>query len=288
MGVVYAISNQKGGVGKTTTAVNVAACVAATGAQTLLVDLDPQCNATVALGGERDMHPSSYDCLIGEVSVAEAARPAGPDNLWLVPANRDLAGAAVELPRIEGSETRLRERLGPVRERFAYTLLDCPPSLGPVSVNALTAADRVVVPVQAEYLALEGLVQFLDTLAMIRRELNPALEVSGLLVTMHDERTRLARDVERELRQHFPEMVFETVIPRSVRVAEAPSYGLPVIDHSPHSRGSDAYRALARGARRAWLARPSAASGASAAASRRSCPRPAPSRPASCASCRSS
>jgi len=246
MGVVYAIANQKGGVGKTTTAVNVAACVAAGGAQTLLVDLDPQCNATVALGGGREMHPSSYDCLIGEVSVAEAARPAGPDNLWLVPANKDLAGAAVELPRMEDSEIRLREGLGPVRERFAYTLLDCPPSLGPVSVNALTAADRVVVPVQAEYLALEGLVQFLDTLAMIRRELNPALEVSGLLVTMHDERTRLAQDVERELRQHFPEMVFDTVIPRSVRVAEAPSYGLPVIDHSPNSRGSDAYRALAQ------------------------------------------
>lgn len=244
MGVVYAVANQKGGVGKTTTAVNVAACMAARGAQTLIVDLDPQCNATVALGGGRDRHPSSYECLTGTVSVAEAARPAGPDNLWLVPASRDLAGAAVELPRIEGAERRLREQLGPVRERFASTLLDCPPSLGPVSVNALVAADRVIVPVQAEYLALEGLVQFLDTLGLIRRELNPALQLSGLLITMHDERTRLARDVECELRQHFPEMVFDTVIPRSVRVAESPSYGLPVIEHAPTSRGSHAYRAL--------------------------------------------
>jgi chromosome partitioning protein len=245
MGLVYAVANQKGGVGKTTTSVNLTACIARNGVQTLLADLDPQCNATVALGGERNMHPSSYDCLVGEVSVAEAARPAGPDNLWLVPANADLAGAAVELPRMEGSETRLRERLGPVRERFAFTMLDCPPSLGPVSVNALVAADRVIVPVQAEYLALEGLVQFLDTLGTIRRELNPALNVSGLLITMHDERTRLAQDVERELREHFPEMVFKTVIPRSVRVAEAPSYGLPVTEHAPRSRGSDAYRALA-------------------------------------------
>jgi chromosome partitioning protein len=246
MGKVYAVANQKGGVGKTTTAVNLASCAAKEGSQTLLVDLDPQCNATVALGGDRGLHPSSYDCLTGETSVAEAARPAGPDNLWLVPANKDLAGAAVELPRMEGSETRLRERLGPLRERFAVTLLDCPPALGPVSVNALVAADRVIVPVQAEYLALEGLVQFLETLSLIRRELNPQLEVSGLLITMYDERTRLARDVEAELRDHFDGMVFETVIPRSVRVAESPSYGLPVTEHAPASHGAVAYRALAK------------------------------------------
>ena len=246
MGSVYAIANQKGGVGKTTTTVNVGASVALGGAQTLLVDVDAQGNATVALGADRETRPSSYDCLIGEVSVAEAARPAGPDNLWLVPAGRDLAGASVELPRSEGSETRLRERLGPVRERFAFTLLDCPPSLGPVTVNALAAADRVIVPVQAEYLALEGLVQFLDTLALVRRELNPSLVLSGVLITMHDERTRLANDVERELRQHFPELVFRTVIPRSVRLAEAPSYGLPVLAHAPGSPGSEAYSELAR------------------------------------------
>jgi chromosome partitioning protein len=245
MGSVYAIANQKGGVGKTTTAVNVAACAAAGGAQVLLCDLDSQCNATVALGLGREVHPSSYDCLIGECSVAEAARPAGPDNLWIAPASRDLAGAAVELPRIEGSEHHLRDMLGPVRERFGITLLDCPPALGPVTVNALVAADRVVVPVQAEYLALEGLVQFLDTVRLLRRELNPGLVLTGVVITMHDERTRLAQDVERQLRDHFAELMFRTVIPRSVRVAEAPSFGLPVVTHAPASRGSAAYRELA-------------------------------------------
>ena len=192
------------------------------------------------------MHPSSYDCLTGDVSVAEAARPAGPDNLWLVPASGDLAGAAVELPRIERLRDAPARAARPGPRALRLTFLDCPPSLGPVAVNALAAADRVIVPVQAEYLALEGLVQFLDTLGLIRRELNPRLEVSGLLITMYDERTRLAQDVEPELRDQFGEMVFETVIPRSVRVAEAPSYGLPVTEHAPASRGAVAYRALAK------------------------------------------
>jgi chromosome partitioning protein len=245
MGVVLAIANQKGGVGKTTTAVNMSACVARDGAQTLVVDLDAQCNATTALGLSKETTPSSYDCLVGEVSVAEAARPAGPDNLWVVPAHLDLAGASVELPRLDGFEGRLEAALGPVRERFAYTLLDCPPSLGPVTVNALVAADRVIVPVQAEYLALEGLVQFLDTLKLIQRELNPGLSLAGVVLTMYDDRTRLAHDVERELREHLPTRVFRTVVPRSVRVAEAPSYGIPVTEHSPSSAGSRAYRALA-------------------------------------------
>ena len=245
MGTVYAIANQKGGVGKTTTAVNVAACIAEAGYATLLVDIDPQANATVGLGLSKDREPSIYDVLAGEADAQDAVVESGIPNLAVLPSHPDLAGAAVELPRIEGWERNLRGGLGPVRERFSLTLLDCPPSLGPVTLNTLVAADRVVVPVQAEYLALEGLVQFLETLQLVGRELNPSLVLTGVVITMHDDRTRLAHDVERELREHFPELVFRTVIPRSIRVAEAPSFGLPVVEHSPDSRGSVAYRELA-------------------------------------------
>jgi chromosome partitioning protein len=246
MATVYALANQKGGVGKTTTTVNVAACIAEAGYETLLVDIDPQANATVGLGLPKDARPSIYDVLSGDAQAAEAIVPSAIERLSVLPAHPDLAGANVELPRQPGSEGRLRDALAPVRDRYAYVLLDCPPSLGPLTVNALVAADRVIVPVQTEYFALEGLAGLLDTLALIQRELNPRLTVAGMLLTMHDGRTRLARDVEREVREHFPELVFDTVIPRNVRIGEAPSYGVPVIHHDPHCPGSDAYFELAK------------------------------------------
>jgi chromosome partitioning protein len=246
MGSVYAIANQKGGVGKTTTAVNIAASVAEGGFDTLLVDLDPQCNATVALGLPKDLEPNVYDVLAQGCELEQAATASGIERLRVVPSTPELAGAGVELPRIAGSETRLREALGDVRERYLFTLLDCPPSLGPLTVNGLAAADKVIVPVQTEYFALEGLAGLLDTLSLIQRELNPRLTVAGMILTMHDGRTRLARDVEREVREHFPELVFETVIPRNVRVGEAPSFGVPVTAHAPRSAGSAAYLKLAK------------------------------------------
>ncbi len=241
MGTVYAIANQKGGVGKTTTAVTMAACVAEAGYGTLLVDLDPQCNATVGLGLAKDLEPNVYDCLSGETSLESAATATSVPNLYAVPSTPDLAGASVELPRLPGSEARLRESLGSVRDRFLVTVLDCPPSLGPLTVNALAAADRVIVPVQAEYYALEGLSQLLGSIELVKARLNPGLGIAGILLTMVDGRTRLASQVEAEVRRHFGDLVFTTTVPRSVRLAEAPSHGLPATAYDRRSAGAEAY-----------------------------------------------
>ncbi len=243
---MYAIANQKGGVGKTTTAVNVAACIAEAGYGTLLIDVDPQANATVGLGIDRSRTPGLYELLTGTASASEALTPTPVEGLLALPAGPGLAGANVELPRIEGFEQRLRVAIEPLREEFQYILLDCPPSLGPLTVCALVAADKVIVPVQTEYFALEGLAGLLETLSLVQRELNPRLTVAGMLLTMHDSRTRLGQDVEREVRSHFPDLVFDTVIPRNVRVGEAPSHGLPVTHHDPHSAGAEAYFQLAK------------------------------------------
>jgi len=246
MGTVYAIANQKGGVGKTTTAVNVAACIAEAGYETLLVDVDPQGNATVGIGADRHEGLGLYDVLCGGAAPRAAVRATSVKRLSLLASTPDLAGATMELPRLPGSETRLRDALASVRNTYAYTLLDCPPSLGPLTVNALVAADRVIVPVQTEYFALEGLAGLLDTLALIQRELNPRLTVAGMILTMHDARTKLAQDVEVEVLRHFPALVFDTVIPRNVRLGEAPSFGRAIIHHDPHCAGSDAYFELAK------------------------------------------
>ncbi len=238
MGTIYAIANQKGGVGKTTTAINLAACLAEAGERALVVDLDPQANATSGLG-EHANGTSSYDLLDG-APLAELAKPTRFRNLWLVPSQPELAGAVVELARRDDGDRYLAESLAGAND-FSFVFLDCPPSLGPLTVNALAAADRVLVPVQAEYYALEGLSQLMRSIEMIRARLNPSLTVAGVLVTMMDGRTRLSADVDAELRRHLGALVFETTVPRSVRLAEAPSHGLPAIAYDRRSAGSEAY-----------------------------------------------
>jgi chromosome partitioning protein len=238
-GRIYALANQKGGVGKTTTAVNLAACLAEAGERALVVDLDPQANATSGLG-ERANGTSTYDLLDG-APLRDIILRTRFANLDLVPSKPDLAGAAIELARRDGGDNYLAPALAEARERYGFVFVDCPPSLGPLTVNALAAADRVLVPVQAEYYALEGLAQLVDSIELVRRSLNPALRIGGVLLTMTDGRTRLSAEVAAEVRRHFGDLVFRTAVPRSVRVAEAPSHGLPVIAYDRRSAGADAY-----------------------------------------------
>ena len=239
MSKVYAFANQKGGVGKTTTAINLAACLAEAGERSLVVDLDPQANATSGLG-MRANGTSSYDLLDG-APLGELAKHTAFANLDLVPSKPDLAGAVVELAARDDGERYLAQALASGTSAYDFVFIDCPPALGPLTVNALAAADRVVVPVQAEYYALEGLAQLMRSINLVRSRLNPRLAVAGVLITMADARTNLAADVEREVRRHFGELVFRTVVPRSVRVAEAPSHGLPVTHYDRRSPGAEAY-----------------------------------------------
>ncbi|HHX64969.1 MAG TPA: ParA family protein [Chloroflexi bacterium] len=245
MGRVYALANQKGGVGKTTTAVNLGAYLAQAGKHVLLVDVDPQANATSSLGVDKNaLSRSIYDALIGAESLSGLVRLTGVVGLDLVPSSPALAGAEVEMVDMPGRESRLRQALDTVRHRYDYVLIDTPPSLGMLTVNALTASDGVLIPIQCEYLPLEGLTQLLHTIELVRQGLNPDLVVRGLILTMYDSRTNLARQVVEEIQQHFPSTVFRSIIPRSVKLSEAPSYGEPIASYAPESSGGLAYASL--------------------------------------------
>ncbi|HEX5466921.1 MAG TPA: AAA family ATPase [Candidatus Limnocylindrales bacterium] len=246
MGETLACANQKGGVGKTTTVVNLATYLALAGRRVLVIDLDPQGNATSGLGVDRSaVTLSAYDLLADGGDAAGLVRATGVTNLSLVPSAMALAGAEVELAGLGQRERRLAQVLGPLAEAFDHVIIDCPPSLGLLTINALTAARAVFIPIQCEYYALEGLSQLLETVQLVRDNLNPRLTIKGVLLTMYDARTNLAADVAAEVRQHLGDRVYATVVPRSVRLSEAPSYGLPIAAYRPDSRGAAAYRDVA-------------------------------------------
>lgn len=246
MGKVIAVANQKGGVGKTTSTVNLAAALGDLGKKVLLVDADPQGNATSGLGiNKRSVSKSIYDLLIGDGTAKEAILSTDYKSLDILPANISLAGAEIELVESEGREARLKKGFLPIRYDYDFILIDCPPSLGLLTLNALTAADTVLVPAQCEYFALEGLSQLIATVRTVKRLYNPGIDIEGVLLTMYDGRLNLTMQVVSEIKKYFPRKVYKTVIPRNVRISEAPSYGQPVLYYDKNSKGSEAYRELA-------------------------------------------
>ena len=249
MSRVYAIANQKGGVGKTTTAINLATYLAAAGRRVLLVDIDPQSNTTSGIGVARNLRPHTlYDLLVQQdedLSIFDVIVPTQRRELVVAPCTVDLAAAEIEMVGALAREHRLRQVLEPIRERCDYIIIDCPPSLGLLTVNALVAADGLLIPIQCEYLALEGLSHLLNSIQMVKSKLNPELYIAGVVLNMFDPRTRLAGEIVREVRSHFPKEVFKTIINRNVRLSEAPSFGQSILDYDPHSPGAVAYRSLA-------------------------------------------
>jgi chromosome partitioning protein len=247
VGKIMAIANQKGGVGKTTTAVNLSSCLAAAEQKTLLIDMDPQANSTSGVGIDRDkVELSIYDVLLGERTVAEVIRPTELNYLHVVPSSISLVGAEVELVSVMSRESRLRSALTGIRSEYRYIIVDCPPSLGLLTINTLTAADSVIIPIQCEYYALEGLGQLMNTIKLVQQHLNTDLKIEGVLLTMHDGRLNLSRQVSDEVRRHFSDRVYSTVIARNVRLSEAPSFGKPIILYDILSTGAENYMSLTK------------------------------------------
>ena len=247
MAQIISVANQKGGVGKTTTTVNLGACLASLGKRVLLVDMDAQGNATSGVGIRKpDVTQDIYDVLVNELPIAEATLVTAHENLSIVPATLQLAGAEIELTSMMARESRLKGSLAEVNDQYDYILIDCPPSLGHLTINSFTASDSILIPVQCEYYALEGLSQLLNTVRLVQKHFNPELEIEGVLLTMYDARTNLGNEVVEEVRKYFREKVYETIIPRNIRLSEAPSHGMPIIDYDPRSRGAEVYQALAK------------------------------------------